>query len=92
MQLPAATTLEQAPELLRQLEQGLAEAGSGPLHVDASAMKEFDTSALALLLEASRRVRQQGGTLVVDGAPPKLVELARLYGVDELLPLPLPPA
>jgi phospholipid transport system transporter-binding protein len=92
VQLPAATTLDQAPELLRQLEQGLSAAGSGPLRIDAAAMKEFDTSALALLLEASRRARQQGGTLVVDGAPPKLIELARLYGVDELLPLTLPPA
>ena len=88
MQLPAATTLEQAPELLRQLEQALAQTGSGTLLVDASGMTEFDTSALALLLEASRRVRQQGGTLALEGAPPKLVELARLYGVDELLPLP----
>lgn len=92
LQLPAAATLEHAPELLRQLGQGLAEAGSGPLRIDASGMKEFDTSALALLLEASRRARQQGGSLVVEGVPPKLVELARLYGVEELLPFPLPPA
>ena len=53
--------------------------------IDASALTVFDTSALALILEARRRAHQRGKTLVVHGAPPKLLQLAQLYGVEELL-------
>jgi ABC-type transporter Mla MlaB component len=42
---------------------------------------------VALLLEARRRCALRGATLVVRGAPPKLRELAKLYGVDELVSL-----
>ncbi|MBK1614628.1 hypothetical protein CKO44_14230 [Rubrivivax gelatinosus] len=78
MKLPATATLAQAPELLRQL-------GDNTEVIDASDLTEFDTSAVALLLEARRRAAAGGRTLRVDGAPRKLVELSLLYGVDELL-------
>jgi len=81
MKLPATATLAQATELLRQL-------GDGTEIVDASELAEFDSSAVALLLEARRRAAARGRTLRIDGAPAQLVELARLYGVDELLGLP----
>ena len=87
MQLPAATTLDQASMLLGLLDKSLAETEAAALRIDASALREFDTSALALLLEAQRRIKLQGGSLVVVGAPSKLIELARLYGVDQLLSL-----
>ena len=87
MRLPAAATLEQAGDLLRLLDESLAQAEGAALRIDAGALREFDTSTLALLLEAQRRVKVQGGSLVVAGAPPKLVELASLYGVDQLLSL-----
>ena len=87
MQLPAAVTLEQASASLRLLDDGLALSGVSALRIDATALREFDSSALALLLEAQRRVKAQGGSVVVVGAPPKLIELARLYGVDQLLSL-----
>ena len=87
MQLPAAVTLEQASASLRLLDDGLALAGVSALRIDATALREFDSSALALLLEAQRRVKAQGGSVVVVGAPPKLIELARLYGLNQLLSL-----
>ena len=87
MQLPAAVTLEQASVSLRLLDDGLAQAGGAALRIDATALREFDSSALARLLEAQRRVKAQGGSVVVVGAPPKLIELARLYGLDQLLSL-----
>jgi phospholipid transport system transporter-binding protein len=46
-------------------------------------LQDFDSSTVALLLEARRRA--QGGAFVVRNAPPKLRELAKLYGVEELL-------
>jgi len=66
---------------------GLADACSrvapaGPLALDFSALKAFDSSALSMLLELSRR---RGSAVSVLNPPPKLAELAELYGVDELL-------
>jgi len=81
MQLPTTATLAEACSLLGEL------GSSNPDVIDASALKDFDTSALALLLEARRRAEARGAQLSVRGAPPKLVELARLYGVEGLLSL-----
>jgi phospholipid transport system transporter-binding protein len=89
MQLPATATLDQAADLALLLPAAVA-AGSGPLQVDASALRAFDTSAIALLLQARRLAQAAGRGFAVTGAPPKLVELARLYGVEELLSLAPP--
>lgn len=80
MKLPATATLEQAGALLRDM-------GQDTDVVDASALKVFDTSAVALLLEARRRAQARGATFSVHGAPAKLRELAALYGVEGLLSL-----
>ena len=84
LQLPAITALEQAPDLLRRID---ATIDAGGLQIDATALTEFDTSAIALLLHAQRAAKARGVPLQVRGAPPKLRELAQLYGVEELLPL-----
>ncbi len=81
--LPATLTLREAQQTLRAL---LGAAGDGDtLRVDAGALQQFDTAALAVLLECSRAAGGRG--LAVVNAPPKLKELARLYGVDGLLGL-----
>jgi phospholipid transport system transporter-binding protein len=80
MKLPATATLEQAAALWRDM-------GQATEVVDASELKVFDTSAVALLLEARRRAQARGAKFSVQGAPPKLRELAQLYGVEELLSL-----
>jgi phospholipid transport system transporter-binding protein len=61
--------------------------GSGELHIDARALREVDSSTLALLLQARRLAQAAGRSVVVDGAPSKLLQLAQLYGVDGLLSL-----
>ena len=91
MQLPATTTLEQVAGLALNLPAAMAE-GSGPVQIDASALQDFDTSAIALLLQARRLAQAAGRGFEVDGAPAKLAELARLYGVEELLSLAPSPA
>ncbi len=86
MQLPADATLSHTAELATQLPQALA-ASSGALHLDASALKDFDSSTLALLLQAQRLAQTAGRGFEVSGVPAQLVQLARLYGVDSLLAL-----
>ena len=53
---------------------------------DASALRQFDSSALALLLECRRHAHVAGKRFSVFSAPRRLRELAVLYGVAELIP------
>ncbi len=94
MQLPEHATLEKAAALAQTVAAAVAAAvvaGNGPLQVDASALKSFDSSTLALLLHTHRQAQAAGRGLVVTGAPAQLAQLAQLYGVEDLLGL-TPPA
>ncbi len=82
--LPAVTALEQTPALLRDIDAAVAAADSSGLQLDASALTEFDTSAIALLMHAQRAATARGLSLQITGVPLKLRELAQLYGVEEL--------
>lgn len=53
---------------------------------DASALQEFDSSALAVLLACRRQALASGKTFSVRGLPERLRHLAGLYGVGALLP------
>lgn len=53
--------------------------------LDVSEVREFDTSALALLLEWQRRARDAGGRLRIENLPERLRGLARVGGVEGLL-------
>ncbi len=97
MQLPDTVTLDEVSALLPQVEAAAASAPAGGLQIDASALKGFDTSLLALLLEARRLAEARGLAFAIVAAPAKLAELADLYGVAGLLSLsvstaPMPPA
>ena len=93
MQLPPSATLADSQALLSLLGKALGGDGdgeaSGPVQVDASGLRHFDTSTIALLMQARRLAQQAGRAFSVHGVPDKLVELAQLYGVEELLLLPL---
>ncbi len=86
MQLPATATLDHAAALAAQLPEAVA-AGQGVLRIDASALQNYDSATIALLLQAQRLAQAAGRSVEVAGAPAQLLALARLYGVDELLPL-----
>ena len=88
MKLPASATLNEAAALAATLPEAVA-TGSGVLQVDASALSAFDSSTIALLLQAQRLAQAAGRGFEVTGTPPKLEQLASLYGVDGLLPLSL---
>ena len=82
--LPAVLTHAQAGACLEQLCADAA--SSGPLVVlDAQALQEFDSSALAVLLELRRACLRLGKQLTIEGAPVRLMHLASLYGVRALL-------
>ncbi len=84
--LPASVTMPEASAVLRQVEAAMPARG-GRLEIDAGALEAFDTSLIAVLLEALRSARGRGAELGVVRAPRKLFALASLYGVDSLLPL-----
>ena len=54
--------------------------------LDASGLERFDSSALAVLLACRREALALGRTLQVQGLSERLRELAKLYGVLDLLP------
>jgi len=85
--LPARLTHEEAPACMRMLQQGVAAGQSGSSTVvDASALAQFDSSALAVLLECRREATALGRGFAVKGLPARLRELGSLYGVAALLP------
>ncbi|MCL2160352.1 MAG: STAS domain-containing protein [Betaproteobacteria bacterium] len=60
---------------------------AGDLVFDFSGVTRVDSSALALLLAWLRRSRARGRVVELRAPPESLLALARLYGVDALLPL-----
>lgn len=87
MQLPSVLTLPQAHEAAKALGDALAALPRGSTAtLDASALIELDSSALAVLLNAGREAQAREITLHMRGAPSKLLDLAALYGVGALLP------
>jgi len=83
--LPATVTAKEANDTRRLLTQALKVEPQAEAVVDASSLRQFDSSALAVLLECQRAADGSGKPFVVRNAPPKLLALARLYGVDTLL-------
>ena len=84
--LPATVTLAEARDTLRMLQQSLeGDSGALEIAVDASQLSAFDSSTLAVLLECRRLAATANRPFAVRGAPAHLTNLARLYGVDELL-------
>ncbi len=83
--LPATITAKEATAAQRLLTQAMKSEPDGPVVIDASNLSQFDSSALAVLLECHRAARAWGKGFTLRNAPPKLTALAKLYGVDVLL-------
>lgn len=84
--LPAELTHAQAPACCRMLAQALHKEPGQQAVADASALRQFDSSALAVLLECRREALALGKSFAVSQLNPRLRALATLYGVAELLP------
>ena len=81
------------PELTHEVAAGFAldlkrqvQLQPGAVVADASALQTFDSSALAVLLACRREALAAGKTFSVQSLPPRLRQLATLYGVAELIP------
>ena len=83
--LPERLTLEEAVPALARLDDQLGRQADATAVLDASSLRDFDSSALAVLLELRRRLEARGKSLRVEGWPPRLKNLAGLYGVQDLL-------
>ncbi|MDW5444062.1 STAS domain-containing protein [Polaromonas sp. SM01] len=86
MRLPDQLTHDLAVPALLALKQALAAQTGAAVVADASALRIFDSSALAVLLDCRREVLAAGKTFSVQGLPERLRQLAGLYGVEVLLP------
>ncbi|GAB3773182.1 STAS domain-containing protein [Ramlibacter monticola] len=84
--LPDELTHATAPACCRMLAQALRSDPSAQAVADASALRVFDSSALAVLLECRREALALGKSFAVANLQPRLRALATLYGVGELLP------
>ena len=84
--LPPELTHVQASACLELMQATAASEPDGqPLEVDVGGLEHFDSSALAVLLSLRRMAVRQGRGFAVRGLSGRLQELARLYGVLDLL-------
>ncbi len=90
LKLPAVLTHKQASDWARSLRLALRAAAADPTPVvaDASALTQFDSSALAVLLDCRREALSMGRVFFVQNLPPRLRQLAGLYGIAALIPAP----
>ncbi len=82
LHIEGPVTLQTVPELLAGAAPHLA---AGVRRIDFSAATEVDSSAVALALEWRRQARDG---LVLENLPAAMQNLARLYGVSDLLQAP----
>lgn len=85
LELPAELTQTSATACLRDLSAGLSAETDGVV-VSAVKLGRFDSAALAVLLALRRETLALGKTFAVTKLPERLADLARLYGIAELLP------
>ena len=85
LSLSAVVTHAQALVAARELKAQVASQVGGVL-LDVSALTQFDSSALAVMLACRREAMAEGKSFAVQGSPLKLGQLASLYGVAELIP------
>ena len=72
----------------RLLEEGrTAFSGQASVEVDLSGMSSADSVGLAVLIEWTRNARSEGRQISFRAAPARLLDIARISGVDDLLPL-----
>ena len=69
------------------LEEGRRHIEEGVRSVDLGEITEMDSSLLALMLAWMRDAASRGGELAFVNLPESLQTIARLYGVEGLLPV-----
>jgi len=81
--LPTTVTQENVLQLEKEGLLNLANLRT----IDCSALKDFDSTVLTVLLAWQKRLQADGQSLSIEYAPEKLKVLASVYGVSALLGL-----
>jgi phospholipid transport system transporter-binding protein len=85
LHLPTTLTAREAKDIRRLLIEGMKNTSEPAAVMDAANLQQFDSAALAVLLECQRAANALSKPFELRNAPPKLAALAKLYGVDMLL-------
>ncbi len=72
-------------------QRGIALFDDRPLTIDLGKVTEVDSTIVSMLLEWLRVTRKNNQALRVINMPDSLKSLIQLYGVTELIPLPVFP-
>ena len=83
--LPADLRHSNAAVCLAQLQSQIRSSTDKQIEIQAGALSDFDSSALAVLLGCRREAESLSKSLQFKQFPAKLRELALLYGVSDLL-------
>ena len=81
--LPTTVTQENVLQLEKEGLLNLANLRT----IDCSALKDFDSTVLTVLLAWQKRLQADSQSLSIEHAPEKLKVLASVYGVSALLGL-----
>ncbi len=76
-------TFTTVPEVWRSSQDDL---GSGPVQLDLAGITRVDSAGIALLIDLVRTVRKRGGDISLMHAPPQLMAIATVSGLDKVLP------
>ncbi|PSJ17489.1 anti-anti-sigma factor [Nitrosomonas supralitoralis] len=72
-------------------QEGIALFDDQPLTIDLEKVSAVDSTIVSMLLEWLRATRKHTHKLQVINMPESLTSLIQLYGVAELIPIPLSP-
>lgn len=75
------------PQAARLLEAGRQLVSSRDALFDLAGVDQIDSSGIAVILGWLRAAQAAGHSLKVANAPEALRSIAKLYGVEEILPL-----
>jgi phospholipid transport system transporter-binding protein len=90
MKIVGALNLANMPRILDETAAYASQATlPDRLSIDFTDVTDIDSSAVSLLLHWRRAALKLGKSLRYVNMPPNLVDLAKLYAVDELIHCPL---
>jgi len=60
--------------------------GEAAVRLDLAGITRVDSAGIALLIELTRAVRSRGGKILLEHAPPQLMAIATVSGLEAVLP------
>jgi len=85
--LKGQLSFNSVPLLWSQHKDDLFDDTSNSIEIDLSRLKRSDSSGLALLIEWYRNAEQQHKSITYSNLPAQMMDIARVSGLDEILPI-----